>query len=239
MKTTAVRLEKIEYSIHEQKILNEIDVGIDDGDFVVLVGANGSGKSTLLKILNGMLKPDFGCAQIYGENIVGLSAHQVARNVATLTQDLQHSTFSDLTVSMNIALALDRNGSINHVDKKNYLATFNDTLKDRSHVLAGHLSGGQRQALALAMCFAQAPKVLLLDEHTSALDPKASDALMQRTNEHVCEKKLTTIMITHSLEQALQFGNRLIAMKEGRIVADIGALEKSTLTKKDLIALAY
>lgn len=239
MKERAVVLQGIAYSRFGQKILNNIDLAIDEGDFVIVVGANGSGKSTLLKVLNGTVRPDCGQVIVDDQGIVGQKIHQTARIVATLTQDLRHSTFSELTVAMNLDLALSRSSTSNKIDKKTYLSSFNPSLTDRLDVMAGQLSGGQRQSLALAMCFAHTPKLLLLDEHTSALDPKAQASLMTLTNAHVGEKKLTTIMVTHSLEQALQFGNRLVVIKDGQIAADINALEKAALSKNDLIALAY
>lgn len=237
----ALSLNHVKFSRYEQKILHDINLAASVGDFIMVIGPNGSGKSSLLKIINGSIKPDQGEILIHGQNIVGLPVHKIATTVATLTQDIHHSTFSDLTVAMNLNLALGRSlgQAKTEQEKLSYLASFNPSLVDRFNVLVGHLSGGQRQSLALAMCFAHTPKILLLDEHTSALDPKAAASLMTLTNNHVCEKKLTTIMITHSLEQALQYGNRLVAINEGRIVADLAASEKASLQKQDLVSLAY
>lgn len=238
----AIILDRVEYCHHEQKILQSIDLGILEGDFVIVIGPNGSGKSSLLKLINGTLKPTSGHIIIDQQNIAGWPVHAIAHKVATLTQDLHHSTFSELTVEMNLDLALSRaetKQSIKSREKADYLASFNKTLKERLKTPVEKLSGGQRQALALAMCFAHTPKVLLLDEHTSALDPKAASALMELTHIHVKEKNLTTLMVTHSLDQAMQFGNRLIALNEGKIIADLRDSDKTALTKNQLISLAY
>lgn len=241
MKKIAVDIRSLEYTRFGQRIIDALDLVIYGGEFVILVGPNGSGKSTLVKILNGSLKPTGGQILLESQNLSGWPVHKIAHLVATLTQDLRHSTFSELSVLMNMELALTR--SLMPQQSKNqiasYLATFNPSLAERLDILAGHLSGGQRQSLALAMCFAHTPKILLLDEHTSALDPKAANALMNLTNLHVREKKLTTIMITHSLEHAMMFGDRLVAMGEGKVVADISGASKAALSKDDLIRLAY
>lgn len=240
MNHAMVRLEGISFTVLEQTILKGIHLEIGEGDFVVVIGPNGSGKSSLLKSINGTIKVSRGHIMIDNEEFTNRPVHVIARHVATLTQDLRQSTFGDLTVAMNLDLALSRTRSHEaSFDKKAYLASFNSLLPERMNVLAGHLSGGQRQALALAMCFAHTPKVLLLDEHTSALDPKAEHALMELTNRHIRDKNLTTIMITHSLDHALRYGNRLIAIKEGRVAADIRDSEKTLLTKTDLMNFAY
>jgi putative ABC transport system ATP-binding protein len=241
MRKIALEISDVSFTRFEQEIIRTINLTIYEGEFVILVGPNGSGKSSLIKIINGLIKPNNGKVLVTGRNIVGEPVHKVALQVATLTQDLQHSTFSDLSVLMNLRLALLRTRGLKqtHAHMVSYLASFNPLLPQRLDILAGHLSGGQRQALALAMCFAHVPKALLLDEHTSALDPKAADTLMALTNTHIREKKLTTIMITHSLEYALKYGDRIVAMAEGAIVADIAGLEKKNLSKEALIKLAY
>jgi len=241
MKNIIIEIRDLSFTRFDQKIIRNINLTIYEGEFIVLVGPNGSGKSTLIKIINSLIKPNTGQVLLGKENLVGKPVHKVAQHVATLTQDLQHSTFSDLSVLMNMELALTRSlkPNVARAQISTYLRSFNPLLAERLDILAGHLSGGQRQSLALAMCFAHTPKVLLLDEHTSALDPKAADALMELTNIHVREKKLTTIMITHSLDYAMKYGDRILAMGEGEIVADISNPLKSKLTKDDLIKLAY
>lgn len=241
MKKTALEIRDLSFTRFEQNIIRNINLNIYEGEFVVLIGPNGSGKSTLIKIINSLVKPNTGQVLLGTKNLIGEPVYKVALHVATLTQDLAHSTFSDLSVLMNMQLALTRSSGPRQARAHiaNYLSTFNPLLSERLDILAGHLSGGQRQSLALAMCFAHTPKVLLLDEHTSALDPKAADALIELTNAHVRAKKLTTIMITHSLEYAMKYGDRILAMGEGKIVADISGPEKKLLSKDDLMRLAY
>ena len=240
MKKEALRIKNLCFERFEQKILNNINLTIYEGEFVILVGPNGSGKSTLMKILNSSLKASSGHVFLQEKNLNKYPVYKTAQWVATLTQDLRHSTFGELSVLMNIELALSRNKNyLSRIKIADYLASFNPTLASRLDILAGNLSGGQRQALALAMCFAHTPQVLLLDEHTSALDPKAADFLMALTNTHIREQKLTTIMITHSLEHAMAYGDRLIAMAEGHVRADISAEAKNRLSKDELIKLAY
>lgn len=244
MSQRAIELRNVSFKRFEQQILHSLSLRVATGEFVVLIGPNGSGKSTLAKVINGLIKPSTGEVCIAGMNIVGRPIYEIANRVATLTQDLHHSTFSELSVAMNMQLALSRGASEEKCSKNHswivdYLGTFNQTLGARLDVQAGQLSGGQRQALALAMCFAHRPEVLLLDEHTSALDPKAAQNLMVLTNAHILKEGLTTIMITHSLEHALEYGSRLIAMNEGRVVLDVKGAEKAALTKNELIAKAY
>jgi putative ABC transport system ATP-binding protein len=241
MSAALLEIQGVSLSRQGQPILRSIDFSLRSGEFVVLLGPNGSGKSSLLKVINGLMRADSGHVLIDHKNIAGLLVHEIAKDVCTLTQDLRHSTFSELSVLINMMLAQSRKAirQMPLSELAAYLATFNKSLPERLNVESGLLSGGQRQALALAMCFAHHPRLLLLDEHTSALDPKAAEHLMAMTNEHIIKENLSTIMITHSLEQALRFGTRLIAMKDGCVVADLSAKEKASLSKRDLIDLAY
>lgn len=232
-----LELKNIECVLGEQKIIDGLNLTINQGEFVVLVGANGSGKSTLIKILNGTVADYHGEYSIFAQRMNGLPLHKFALLVSTLTQDLNHATFSDLTVEQNMMLA-DRRGIFS---KKfsSYLANFNPRLADKLTTITTRLSGGERQALALAMCFAHIPQLLLLDEHISALDPKAGEHLMELCNQHIQEKKLTSIMITHNLEHAIRFGTRLIALNHGKIIADISGEKKQNLSKAELLSLAF
>lgn len=244
MSRAFIELKNLSLKRQEQQILDSITLSINKGDFIVLVGPNGSGKSTLVKILNGLIKPDEGEIFIDSLKISGLSVFEIAKNVSTLTQDLKNTSFSELSVVENMKLALSRNLPLakklqRPEEMTSYLQAFNQDLGQKLHVSVENLSGGQRQALALAMCFAHHPDLLLLDEHTSALDPKASDKLMRLTNEHIKAENMTSIMITHSPEHALKYGNRLIALNEGRIYVDLKSHEKSMLTKNELLDLAY
>lgn len=241
MSMPLLRLENISVKRFSQKILDDISLTINAGDFVMLIGANGSGKSTLLRTINGLITPSHGRIMLTNQDVTRWPMHRIAHDIATLTQDIHQSTFSDLTVenNLNLALARAQHAPAVEKDKIDYLARFNPTLKDRYRVLAGRLSGGQRQALALAMCFAHRPQLLLLDEHTSALDPKAASTLMTLSDNFIATANLTTIMITHHLDQVLRYGNRLVVLNEGKVVADINAQEKEKLTINDIISFAY
>jgi putative ABC transport system ATP-binding protein len=240
MTTPVLTLEEITVRRFEQTILDDVNLVINDGDFIMLVGPNGSGKSTLMKVLNGMIRANRGRVMLKGQRINDWPVHVIAQHVATLTQDVQQSTFSELTVAMNMELALKRGEK----DQKKgetieYLANFSDSLTERLNISAGKLSGGQRQALALAMCFLHKPDVLLLDEHTSALDPKAARHLMNVTADFVEKSNVTTVMISHNLDQVLAHGNRLIVLNQGQVVADLDAEAKGKLSMQELIAFAY
>jgi putative ABC transport system ATP-binding protein len=239
-KKILIEIKNLNYNIFDQKIINNINLNIYEGDFIILVGPNGSGKSTLLKIINGLIKAQSGTILLNKKNIMTLAMHKRAHDIATLTQDINQATFSELSVLMNLKLASRKIlRKKNREEQSAYIALFNKALEDKLDIPAGHLSGGQRQALALAMCCAHTPKLLLLDEHTSALDPQAAQSLMALTYAHVRKKHLTTVMITHSLDDAMHYGDRLIAMSEGAIKADLFGDEKARLTKSDLIKLAY
>lgn len=236
---TSIELSQVSFD-HGNQILDSIDLSIEKGEFVILMGPNGSGKSTLLKLINGSLSPSSGQARVAGLNLSGRAAHIVSQKVATLNQNLEQSTFTELSVLSNMILALSRSRlNMRKPQIEAYLTSFCPLLAERLDVQVGNLSGGQRQSLALAMCFANHPEILLLDEHTSALDPRAAAIVMRLTHDHVKETRLTTVMITHSLDQALQFGTRLIAMNEGKIVADLKGSKKLALSKEELIQLVF
>lgn len=240
MKKPVVELKSVSVERGQKSILNSVDLTINEGDFIMLIGPNGSGKSTLLKTLNGAIRPTRGQVMVNGVEVTGAPVHKIAMHVATLTQDVQQSTFSELSVAMNLDLALERaQRRLSLDDKMAYLTNFSETLKERMNVAAGKLSGGQRQALALAMCMAHQPKVLLLDEHTSALDPKAAKHLMNVTNDYIAQCGVTTVMISHHLDHVLNFGNRVLVINEGLIVADLDDVSKQELTLSDLVAFAY
>lgn len=246
MTAAKIELSQIEFSHYEQKIIDSLNLTIRSGEFVILIGPNGSGKSSLLKILNGLVKPNSGRVLIDDREITGQPLHTIARQISTLTQDLNHSTFSDLTVRENIQLASEREygrqsrlNSAQEQELVTYLDGFNLSLATKLNVPAARLSGGQRQALALAMSFIYLPKVLLLDEHTSALDPKAAADLMELSSDHIRNQRLTAVMVTHNLDHALQYGSRIIALNHGSIMADYSGLKKAALVKSDLIELVY
>lgn len=238
-----LKIENIHLSFENihRPILTEITAQINPGDFVILIGGNGSGKSSLLKLINGLYKPTAGQIHFENQSLINKSLEEVSKEISTLTQDLRFSTFSSLTVIENCELVCMRHGKTpyNEQELSKYLSRFHPDLKDRLHTRTEHLSGGQRQTLALAMTLLYPPKLLLLDEHTSALDPKTAQNVMKLTSQVVAEKKITTIMITHELSDAAAYGNRLLALKEGRLIFEAENEKKFCLTKEDLLHLCY
>lgn len=221
-----------------------IDLRVDTADFVAVIGGNGAGKSTLLNLLGGAYLPDAGRIEIDGADVTRVPEYIRATSVARVFQDPMIGTAPTLTVQENMTLALMRSQgrglrpalSAARRDRfRDALAPLRLGLEDRMDTIAGDLSGGQRQALALAMATLVAPKLLLLDEHTAALDPGTSELVMEATVSMVSKGSLTTLMVTHNMEHALSYGSRIVMMDAGRIVADIGAAEKKGLTVTDLV----
>lgn len=228
----------------ERHLVENVDLSLNAGDFLILLGGNGSGKSSLIKLINGLYRPSRGDIALDGHH--GFQKHSVearSRVLSTLTQDPHMTTFDDLTVLENAIFYMMRHTSLFHdmlFHKargylKEYLASFNPRFVERFDQPVQKLSGGERQLLALALCFLQPPRLLLLDEHTSALDPKASDWVMQKTLEQIEKHKITVIMTTHKIEHALTYGNGLVVLKEGRMVKRASFEEKSALTFDDII----
>lgn len=224
---------------NEIMALKNINLHVRMGDFISVIGSNGAGKSTLLKVISGREKADGGRIELAGENVTAFPEYKRAMSIGSIDQNPMASTASDMTIEENLAMAYMR-GRCRGLSKavtpsrsrefKNTLAETGLGLENRLKVPVGTLSGGQRQALALVMATITEPKVLLLDEHTAALDPKAARLIMDLTRRLVSSRKLTTIMITHNMEQAINFGNRLIMMHQGEIVLDLDGEEKSQLT---------
>lgn len=230
---------------NEVKALDDINLHVRPGDFVTVIGSNGAGKSTLLKTLAGVNTVDAGRMEMQGRDITNYPEHKRAGDIGRIDQDPMASTAGDMTIEENLSMAFlrgQRRGLSRAVTSKRskyfkeVLADVGLGLEDRLQVPVGTLSGGQRQALALVMATIARPKLLLLDEHTAALDPKAAQQVMDITRRVVAASLLTTLMITHNMEQALRFGNRLIMMHRGRIILDLGPEEKTNLTVPDLIA---
>lgn len=246
---TMIKLENI-YKVffpgtsNEVLALNNINIQFKAGDFVTIIGSNGAGKSTFLKILAGMEKADEGRIGIDGHDVTSLPEYKRAKDIGRIDQDPMASTASDMTIEENLAMAYKR-GQIRGLHKaitadrekifKELLIGIGLGLENRLQVPVKTLSGGQRQALAMLMATITEPKLLLLDEHTAALDPKIAKEIMDITKRIVADKKLTTLMITHNMEQAIKFGNRLIMMHRGRIILDIDQEEKAELTVHQLI----
>lgn len=231
-------------TVNETSIFNNFNLGINKGDFITIVGSNGAGKSTLLNIISGALELDTGNIFLEEKDITNLKEHKKSKFISRVFQDPTKGTSPSMTILENLSLA-DNKGSkfglslgVNKKkieEFKNHLSILNLGLEDKINTKVGMLSGGQRQALSLLMATLNTPKILLLDEHTAALDPKTSENIINLTNKIVKEKNITTIMITHNLNHAIEFGNRLLMMHRGEIILDIGRLEKKNLTKNDLI----
>lgn len=231
-------------TVNETNIFDNFNLEINKGDFITIVGSNGAGKSTLLNIISGDIELDSGKIILEGKDITNLKEHRRAKFISRVFQDPTKGTSPSMTILENLSLA-DNKGSrfglslgVNKKkieEFKNHLSILNLGLEDKLNTKVGMLSGGQRQALSLLMATLNTPKILLLDEHTAALDPKTSQNIINLTNSIIKEKNITAIMITHNLSHAIEFGNRLVMMHRGEAILDIGKLEKSNLTKNDLV----
>lgn len=251
MTTPTLELNRINKSfevgtVNENHVLKGIDFTVNKGDFITVIGGNGAGKSTLLNTISGSYAIDSGQILLDGYDVTKEDTYKRARFISRVFQDARMGTASRLTIEENLALALKRGKKrgLSSGIKRNQRDLFQTELKqldlnleNRLKMEVGLLSGGQRQALTLLMATIVTPKLLLLDEHTAALDPKTSEMVLNLTNKLVNEKDITTLMITHSMDQALNFGNRLIMMDNGRIVVDVAGEEKNQLTVPDLLAL--
>ena len=231
-------------TINEKKALNGINIHLDEGDFVTVIGGNGAGKSTMLNMVAGVYPVDCGNIVIDGFDVTRLPEYKRAKYLGRVFQDPMTGTAADMQIEENLALAarlgktrLLRVG-ITAKERKEYkelLKILDLGLEERLTAKVGLLSGGQRQALTLLMATLKKPKVLLLDEHTAALDPKTAKKVLDITEEIVQKNNLTTIMITHNMADAIRVGNRLIMMNNGKIIFDVSGEEKKKLTVADLL----
>ncbi|WP_071131487.1 ABC transporter ATP-binding protein [Enterococcus timonensis] len=231
-----------------KNILQELNLSVAQGEFVVILGGNGAGKSTFFNVLDGTLQPTSGVVELNDEDIKSLSLKKRALKIARVYQDPKQGTAPRMTVAENLLLA-ENVGHVNihtfvRVKKemarlKEIVAQSQNGLEDVLNNPTELLSGGQRQALSLFMATSQTPELLLLDEHTAALDVLSAKKIMALTQQIVTEKNLTCLMITHDLEDALTFGDRLVVLKAGKIAADFSKSEKDQLTKEDLFSYFY
>jgi putative ABC transport system ATP-binding protein len=228
----------------ERYLVKNVSLSLDAGDFLILLGGNGSGKSSLIKLINGLYKATTGSIELDGKkHFEKLAVEERSLTLGTITQDPQMTTFDDLSVLDNAVFYYTRavKGSkpLSQKAMREYLAAYLDEYHprflERLDQPVQKLSGGERQLLALALCFLHPPRLLLLDEHTSALDPKASDRVMQKTLEKIKEHHITVIMTTHKIEHALTFGNRLVVLKDGQTVKTAEDIEKTQLKFDDVI----
>lgn len=233
-----------EGTVDEKIALGHINLNLKKGDFVTIIGSNGAGKSTLMNIISGVMLPDEGTVEIDGSTVNHLKEHQRSPLIGRVFQDPMAGTAPTMTIEENLAMAYSRNrkrGLRSGVNKerrelfRHHLQTLHLGLENRLTAKVGLLSGGERQALSLLMATFTQPKVLLLDEHTAALDPARAALITQLTKEIVQNSGLTTLMVTHNMQQAIDLGNRLIMMDKGTIILDVDTEQKQTLTIERLL----
>lgn len=231
-------------TINEKCALTDVSLKLEDGDFVTVIGGNGAGKSTMLNAVAGVWPVDSGSILIDGENVTGLPEHKRARYLGRVFQDPMTGTTATMGIDENLALAARRGmrrtlkWGVTKAERESYMEKLKRLglgLEDRMTVKVGLLSGGQRQALTLLMATLKKPKLLLLDEHTAALDPKTAAKVLALSEEIITENHLTALMVTHNMKDAIHHGNRLVMMKEGEIILDIRGEEKQNLTVEDLL----
>ncbi len=231
-------------TINEKKALNGVDLELNEGDFVTIIGGNGAGKSTLLNSICGVFRVDCGSIVIDGVDVTRLPEHKRAKYLGRVFQDPMMGTAADMWIEENMSLAYRRGKprglkwAITNKERAMYkemLSQLGLGLEDRLSSKVGLLSGGQRQALTLLMAVMRKPKLLLLDEHTAALDPKTAETVLNLSEKFIAEENLTAMMITHNMKDAITHGNKLIMMHEGRIIYSVSGEEKKALTVDDLL----
>ena len=232
-------------SVNEKTALLDFNLEVQKGDFITILGSNGAGKSTLFNAILGKFLPDKGSILLDGEDITYEKDYKRALNIGCLYQNPMRGTAPNMTIEENLALAYTRKSThrffaVNKKDSayfRELLASLDLGLEDRMKTKMGLLSGGQRQAAALLMATIAKPKLLLLDEHTAALDPATAAKVLRITRSIISERGLTALMITHNMEQALAFGNRTIMMDSGRLVLDVRDEERAAMTPQKLVEL--
>lgn len=232
-------------SVNELCLFQDFSLEIPDGDFVAVVGSNGSGKTSLLNIICGTIPIDSGDIVVNGQSIAGKKDYLRHRSIGRVYQDPAKGTCPTMTILENLSLADNKGKSYNlgkGINKaklgeyRELLQKLNLGLEDKLYTQVGSLSGGQRQALALLMSTMTPIEFLILDEHTAALDPKTADRIMELTDQIVKEKKVTTIMVTHNLRYAVEYGNRLLMMHQGEVIIDKSGMEKQALSTEDIMS---
>ena len=231
-------------TINEKKAIDGLSLSLKEGDFVTVIGGNGAGKSSLLNAVAGVWPVDSGSIELAGENITGLPEYKRAKLIGRVFQDPMMGTAPDMWIEENLAIAMRRGEKrklkwmVTKQDRELYREKLSELglgLEDRLQVKVGLLSGGQRQALTLLMATLKKPDLLLLDEHTAALDPKTAAKVLELSQKIVEQNHLTTLMITHNMRDALAVGNRLVMVEDGHVVMDVSGEEKQHLSVRDLI----
>ena len=228
-------------TVNEKQAITDLSLHLTPGDFVTIIGSNGAGKSTLFNAICGDFFTDSGSIELDGKDITFLPSHKRAKDIGRLFQDPMRGSAPGMTIEENLALAVGSGGWFSHISRadrarfRDRLALLDMGLEDRMKQPVGLLSGGQRQALTLLMSTMVPPKLLLLDEHTAALDPGTAEKVLNLTRKTVEENQITTMMVTHNMRNALELGNRTLMMSGGRIVLDIAGEERRGLTVDDLL----
>lgn len=248
MQTPTFQLKDVVVTVNpgtpeEINIMDHINLDIYDGDFITLLGSNGAGKSTLFNVIGGNLPVTSGQILLHGKDITNMSVEHRTQFLSRVFQDPKMGTAPRMTVAENLLLSMKRGqlrglsprNLAQHIDHfKEITAVMKNGLSERLNTPTGSLSGGQRQALSFLMATIKRPEILLLDEHTAALDPQTSRELMRVTNEEITKAQLTCLMITHQLDDALKYGNRLIVLNHGKVSYDVSGDEKTRLEKEQL-----
>jgi putative ABC transport system ATP-binding protein len=229
----------------EKRALDDFSLAVADGDFITIIGSNGAGKTTLLNVIAGTEEPDEGQLRVDGQDVTKWPDFQMAKFISRVFQSPTMGTAGDMTIEENLCMAelRGKKRGLKWGVTKNRRSSYRETLKildlgleDRLKQSVGLLSGGQRQSLTLLMTTLAMPKVLLLDEHTAALDPRTAAKVMDLTDTMVGENRLTTLMVTHNMTQALKYGNRMVMLHQGKIQLDIQGEEKKKLTVAEIVA---
>ena len=228
-------------TVNEKQAIRDLSLNLEKGDFATIIGSNGAGKSTLFNAICGDFLTDSGVIMLDGQDITFMPQHVRAKTIGRLYQDPMRGTAPGMTIEENLALAAGKGGWLSHVSRQEKerfheeLKLLDIGLEKRMTQPVGLLSGGQRQALTLLMATMNPPKLLLLDEHTAALDPKTARKVLELTEEMVNEQHLTALMVTHNMKDALRMCNRLVMMHDGKIIFDVEGEEKKKLTVSDLL----
>ena len=241
-----LELRRISKTFHpgtqdERIALNDVSLKVETGDFVTVIGANGAGKSTLFNAISGTFQVDRGNILLDGRDITWVPSHRRSRVIGQLFQDPMKGSAPHMSIEENLALASGRGGWFSHISRRDRedfrerLRLLGMGLEDRMEQPVGLLSGGQRQALTLLMATFSKPQLLLLDEHTAALDPGTAEKVLELTDKIVREDHLTCLMVTHNMQSALELGNRTLMMNHGRIILDTRGEERAGLTVADLL----